>query len=198
MARQRGPVLNSFSVAALASIALLAAGCGPKPPTPTVNASMTQVIAPQTQTIWDITNRAINAKGDGLDGSKISSTEWVKVEKAALRLSRRAHVLAESRGIVAAGDDEIIMGGDAAGAPSGIGHTWDAASAKQVQAFIDAKPALFAERARILARSADTMVWAARTKDARALHRETSGMDEVCDGCHVTFWGTDENPPFPD
>ena len=190
-------MLNRVGVAVLAMTTLLAAGCSPKGPTPTINASMTQVIAPQTQTIWDITNRAINAKGDGLEASKISDADWVKLEKAALKLGARAHVLADAAHVTSAAPGETIMGQDAVGAPSPIGHTWDAADAKRVQAFIDAKPALFAKRAGILAQSADTIVWAARAKDSKALYREASGMDEVCDGCHQPFWGTDENPPFP-
>ena len=190
-------MLNRIAVTVLASGMLLAAGCSQKAPTPTVNASMTQVIAPQTQTIWDITNRAYNTAGDGLDPSKISPADWDQLEKAAGQLRDRALVLSKAAHITAAGRGETIMGQDASGATGKLGHTWDAASSKRVQAMIDANPALFAERARILAKAGDTIVRASQTKDVRSVYKVASGLDEDCDGCHKPFWGTDEPPPFP-
>ncbi len=190
-------MLNRVGVIAVASCVLLLAGCGPKTPTPTVNASMTEVMAPNTQTIWDISSRAFNAKGDGLDPSKISSADWAQLGAAGRALRDRAQVLANASHVTAAAPNEHIMGADAAGAPSKIGHEWDAANAKRVQAMIDANPALFAERARVLAEAGDAIVKAAPTRDVSKLYEVSSGMDEVCDGCHQKFWGTDEPPPFP-
>ncbi len=189
-------MFKTVSVIALASAVLLAAGCGRKP-APTVNASMTQVMAPQAQTIWDITSHAFNDKGDGLDGSKISEADWVKLADAGRRLQERAMVLAKAHHITAAAPGEIIMGGEAAGAPSPIGHTWDAANASKVQGFIDGNPALFAQRAQILAEAGAALAKAARTKDVRTAYQVSSNLDEDCDGCHKPFWGTDEPPPFP-
>ena len=190
-------MFREISVAAVALGVLLAAGCSPKPPTPTVNSSMTQVMAPQTQTIWDITSHAFNAKGDGLDAARISPADWAKLGEAGRQLRDRALLLANAPHVTAAGPGETIMGADAAGAPANIGHTWDAASAKQVQAMIDANPKLFAQRARILADAGDTVFKAAKAKDVGPLYRVSSGMDEVCDACHQKFWGTDEPPPYP-
>ncbi len=45
--------------------------------------------------------------------------------------------------------------------------------------------------------AANGMNKAAVTKDAVLLHKVASGLDDVCDGCHEPFWGTDEPPPFP-
>ena len=194
LAGQEDQMLNRVAVAALAGL-LLTAGCQ-KPP-PTVNASMTQVVAPQAQTIWDITSAAYNAKGDGLDPSRISPADWIKLEKAGQQLRDRALVLSKAPHVTAVGRGETIMGEDASGAPGKLGPAWDAASARKVQAFIDANPTLFAERARTLAEAGDTIVKAAPTKDIQAVYKVASGLDEVCDGCHKTFWGTDEPPPFP-
>jgi len=188
---------RAIAVAALALAVLLAVGCSPKPPPPTVNASMTQVMAPQTQTIWDITSHAFNARGDGLDAAKISPADWAKLEEAGRQLRDRALLLANAPHVIAAAPGETIMGADAVGAPSKIGNTWDAASARQVQAMIDANPKLFAERARILADAGGTVVKASKTQDVGPLYKVSSGMDEVCDGCHQKFWGTDEPPPYP-
>ena len=190
-------MFKTVGAIAVASCVLLLAGCGPKAPTPTVNDSMTKVMAPHTQTIWDITSNAFNAKGDGLDPSKISSADWARLEAAGRALRDRALVLAEAKHVTAAAPGEHIMGQEAAGAASKIGHEWDAANATRVQAMIDANPALFAERARVLADAGDTIVKAVPTRNVSKLYEVSSGMDEVCDGCHQKFWGTDDPPPFP-
>ncbi len=188
-------MLKRVGVIALASGMLLAAGCGPKAPTPTVNESMTHVMSPQAQTIWDITSHAFNERGDGLVASKISPDQWTQLGNAGRQMRDRALVLAKARRITVAAPEETIMGQDAS--HPGVKHTWDAASPKQVQALIDANPALFAQRARILAEAGDTVLKASRTKDVRPLYKVSSGLDDVCDGCHQKFWGTDEPPPFP-
>ncbi len=188
-------MLNKVAVTLLASGLLLAAGCSQKP-TPTVNASMTQVMSPQAQTIWDITSRAFNAKGDGLDGSKLSDDDWKKLGKAGALMRDRARLLAKAKHVTAAGPHETILGAFAS-RPGFRKGTWDAASPKQVQALIDANPAHFAERARNLATVGDTLEKAARRKDVRILYQVSSGLDEDCDSCHQPFWGTDEPPPFP-
>jgi len=36
---------------------------------------------------------------------------------------------------------------------------------------------------------------AAKTRDIKTVYRVSSGLDEVCDGCHKPFWGTDDPPP---
>lgn len=184
------------AAAAFAGGVLLLAACSGKP-APTVNASMTQVMAPQAQTVWDITSRAFNERGDALDPTRITAADWVQLEKAGQDLRDRAEVLAKARKLVAAGPGEKIMGEEAAGQRAQQGPEWDAADARKVQAFIDANPALFAEKSRVLVQAGDTIVKAAKAKDAKLLHEVSSSLDEVCDGCHEKFWGTDEPPPFP-
>ncbi len=167
------------------------------PAAPTVNASMTQVMSVQAQTIWDITSKAFNARGDGLEPSKISSQDWSQLSDAAQKLRDRAFLLAAAKSPAVAGPGETILGADAAGQTATIGHAWDAASAHQIQARIDAHPALFAQRARTLGEAMDTVVKASQTKDTAKLYEVSSGLDDTCDGCHEKFWGTDEPPPFP-
>jgi hypothetical protein len=167
------------------------------PSTPTINDSMTKVMSVQGQTIWDISSNAFNARGDGLVRSKVSAKDWIRVAEAGRQLGDRASVLAEARQITVSGPGEAIMGADAASQKGAIGHAWDAASAGQIQARIDANRPLFAQRARVLAQAGNDLVKASRTKDIKTLYRVSSGMDDVCDGCHKPFWGTDEPPPFP-
>jgi hypothetical protein len=165
--------------------------------TPTINASMTKVMSVHAQTIWDITSRAFNARGDGLVASKISARDWAQLAEAGQQLKDRALLLAAARQVTVAGPGETILGADAAGQPARIGHAWDALSAGQVQTRIDGNPAFFSQHARTLAQAGDTVVKASRIKDVRMLYGVSSGLDEVCDGCHQKVWGTDEPPPFP-
>jgi hypothetical protein len=175
---------------------LVASGCSK--PAPTINASMTQVMQPQAQTIWDITSKAFNDKGDGLEASKISQADWDQLAKAGAKMRDRALVLAKARHVTVTSADETIMGQAASrNVGSDQVRTWDAANPKQIQAWIDADPGLFAQRAQILAQAGDDVVKASRTKDVSTLYRVSAGLDEVCDGCHQKFWGTDDPPPFP-
>jgi hypothetical protein len=179
----------------LASGVLLAAGCAPKPATPTVNDSMTKVMQPNAQIIWDIASQAFNEKGDGLDGSKLSSADWIKLAQAGRAVRDRAQILADAQHVTAAAPGEKVMGGYASHA--GAKGTWDAASPAQIQGLIDADPSGFAKHAGALAASMDTLVTAANTRDAAKVYAVTSDLDEKCDGCHQPFWGTDDPPPFP-
>ena len=86
---------------------------------------------------------------------------------------------------------------DAVGEVGKIGHTWDAANAKQIKSRIAADPALFAARANALAKAMDDLADAAKTKDVKTVYRVSAGLDDSCDSCHKPFWGTDDPPPYP-
>jgi hypothetical protein len=190
-------MLNRARAIVLGLGAALLVGCGRAPGPGTLNDSMTQVIAPSAQTIWDITNRATAAKGDALDASMISPTDWAELEGAGVRLRNGALMLADGHHVRVAGLGQAIMGEDAAGVRGRPPRPGDPTTAKQVQAWIDADPATFAQRARRLAQSGRTIVTASHARDVRTLYEVTSALDEVCDGCHERFWGTDEPPPLP-
>ncbi|MGE5722611.1 MAG: hypothetical protein ACM3YM_09125 [Sphingomonadales bacterium] len=188
---------SKAGVILLVAIVLLLPGCGRRAPAPTINDSMTEVMEPHAQTIWDITSRAYNEIGDGLDGTKLSPADWAALGKAGQQIKDRALVLADAKHVTVAGPGETIMGEQAAGIKGKIGPAWDAASARQVQARIDADPSLFAQRARALADAGDAIVRASISKDTQLLYTVSSGLDEACDACHLPFWGTDEPPPVP-
>jgi hypothetical protein len=164
-------------------------------PTPTVNDSMTHVMAVQAQTIWDISSKAFNYRGDGLDAKKLNADDWKKLGEAGRLMKERATLLAMAKRVIVAGPGEHIMGEEAAHA--GVKKTWDAASVKQVQALIDAKPKKFAEHAWTLVRTGADLEKAAKVRDVKTVYRVSANLDEVCDGCHQPFWGTDEPPPPP-
>jgi hypothetical protein len=188
MVKRAGVVLFAAGVVGLA-------GCGKAPaPAPTVNEAMTHVMSPQAQTVWDITSRAFNANGDALVPSLITSADWAALKQSGQQIKDTALLLANASHVVAAAPGAAVMGAFAA--PRGpVKKTWDAASVQQIQAMIDANPALFAQRAKILADAGDTVVRASNAKDAATLYQVSAGLDEVCDGCHQKFWGTDDPPP---
>lgn len=165
-------------------------------PLPTINNSMTHVMSIHAQTIWDVSSKAFNAKGDALVASKVTAKDWADLDKAGREMGERARILAKTPlKLEVTGPGEQMLGEDASHA--GKRGEWDAASPKQVKAMIAANPKVFADKAMVLARTGDLLVEASRTRNARKLYQVSSNLDEVCDGCHEKFWGTDEPPPPP-
>jgi hypothetical protein len=162
--------------------------------TPTINDSMTHVMAVDAQTIWDTSSKAFNAKGDGLDAKKLTPQDWKALGEAGRRLKERGTQLATAKRVIVAAPNEQILGEEAS--KGGVKKTWDAANRKQIQALIDAKPKLFAEHAWTLVRTGESLEKASKTHDIRTVYKVSANLDEVCDGCHKPFWGTDE-PPIP-
>ena len=122
----------------LAAGVLTAAGSGSgiaktlREPRPTVNDSMTNVMSVHAQTIWDISSKAFNAKGDGLVAKKIAPGDWKRLGEAGRLLKERALLLAKADHVVVSVRGEHVLGEEAA-----HGGPHDAASAKQIQAMID-------------------------------------------------------------
>jgi hypothetical protein len=192
-------MLKTIGAAVLAAGALTAVGYGSgiakTAAAPTVNDSMTHVMSVDAQTIWDISSKAFNAKGDGLVAKKLGPEDWKQLGEAGKRMKERATLLATAKRVIVAGPNEQILGEDAS--KGGVKKTWDAANRKQIQALIDAKPKLFAQHAWTLVRTSESLEKAARTHDIKTVYKVSAGLDEVCDGCHKPFWGTDDPPPPP-
>ena len=161
---------------------------------PSVNDSMTKVMSTNAQTIWDISSKAFNARGDGLVAAKVTAKDWAQLGDAARAMNARALFLAKDpRGLVVAKPDEMVMGEEAS--RGGVKKTYDAANRQQIKALIVANPALFTKRANILAKAMADLAAASKTKNIKVFYRVSSNLDEYCDGCHQPFWGTDDNPP---
>jgi hypothetical protein len=185
------------SAGLMAAVAILVlGGCTKKAETPTINASMTDVMEPSAEKIWDTVSKAYNEIGDGLLADKLNDQDWKAIGDASRALKERAEILAKTDHIVVANANEPILGSQAVGIKGQIGAAWDAVNAQTVQSRIDARPDLFKEKARVLVDAADAINRASQTRDVALLYKVASDMDEVCDGCHEPFWGTDE-PPAP-
>jgi len=184
-----------WGIACLGLLAL--AGCSTKPKDEfTVNASMAEIMEPMAEKIWAYASQAYNDVGDGLVAEKLSDADWKGLGEAGRRLKERAQYFAEAEKVVVAHAGQPIMGSQGVGGKK-PGNDWDPVDAATVQARIDKQPDLFRQKAQVLVGAADAVVRASMTKDAALFYKVSSEMDEVCDGCHEVFWGTDEPPAFP-
>lgn len=190
------------ATAILLTASLLLAGCQKKEeaaaPLHTVNDTMAQVLEPSAEAIWGTMSKAYNDKGDALDASKLSEADWKTIADASAKMRDRAHELVDhAREVKVTASGVPVMGEQAVGQVGPAGKDWDAVNAKTIQGRIDAKPDLFVEKAKVLLDSAEKLNRAATSKDVALLYSVGSELDEVCDGCHEPFWGTDQPPPFP-
>lgn len=167
------------SMMALAGAALLLASeiAVSQAPVPTVHEAMKDVIAPQTQVVWDVSNNLMDDDGNPV-ASRLDDAQWEQIAAASQRIRDMSLTLAMAGHVTAAAPGVKI---DGEGNPEGT-------TAAQVQGFIDADRAAFAEDARVLAASADTLVAAARAKDAAKVSDVAGTLDQVCEACHQRFW----------
>ena len=139
-------------------------------PVPTLFEIMEQVVVPASKVLWDVSNTKQD-DNDNLTGSRVTATDWKQIEDAAAQLKAAAETLA--------GDAHIVI------APTGVAIQDQAspgsASPQQVQGFINADPAGFAERAKALLGSAETMRQAASTHNSSQLGDALGKLDGICE-----------------
>jgi hypothetical protein len=171
------------SIFLLSSALLLASAYATDPaPAPNLHELMKDVVAVQTQLIWDIGNNAQDEKGNP-DPSKLKAAHWSQAASAAGKVKVAAQTLARAAHVMAAAAGQKIEGEDAT--PGAFG-------AKQVQKAIDANPKVFQAFAQQLSLSMDEILAAARVKDAARLFGVSDRLDQECEGCHTQFWYPDE------
>lgn len=164
----------------LLSGALLIAGAyaADTPPAPNLHHLMKDVVAIQTQAIWDVSNNALDENGDPAP-SKIKAADWAKLTSAAGKVKVASESLAQAPHVMAAAPGEKI---------DGEGATPGAFGAKQVQTAIDANPKVFQAFAKQLSGSMEEIVAATKTKDAKKVIDVAGRLDQECEGCHKQFW----------
>ncbi|MBO9579938.1 MAG: cytochrome c [Sphingobium sp.] len=164
----------------------------------TINETMALVMEPNAEAIWGMMSKAYNDKGDALDPAKLSNDDWKKIGDASALMNERAQELIDhARDIEVTAKGTPIMGEQAVGQVGPAGKDWDAVNAKTIEGRIRANPDQFVTKARLLLDATARLKQAAASKNVAVLYAVGSEMDEVCDGCHEPFWGTDEPPPFP-
>jgi uncharacterized protein YPO0396 len=150
-------------------------------PAPNLHQLMKNVVAVQTQVIWDVTNNAQDDKGDP-DPTKLKAADWSKLADAAGQVKSAAQKLASAPHVMAAAAGEKIDGEGAKEAPS----------AKSVQKGIDANPKALQAFAQQLVGSMDEIIAGAKTKNAKKVFDVAGRLDQECEGCHMQFWYPDE------
>lgn len=138
---------------------------------------MKNVVAVQTQVIWDVGNQAQDDQGNP-DASKLAAADWTKITDAAAKAKQASQTLARADYVQAAAAGVKIEGEGNSGA----------LGAKQVQALIDKDPAAFRAMSQALATSMDQIGAAAKAKDAAQLFEVSGALDQVCEDCHMKFW----------
>jgi cytochrome c556 len=151
-------------------------------PAPNLHELMKNVVAIQTQVIWDVGNNAQDDAGNP-DPSKMKPADWTKVATAAGKVKDALQKLATAPHVMSAAPGQKI---------SGEGESPGAFGAKEVQKAIDANPQAFKAFAIQLSGSMDELIAAAKAKDTRKLFDVSGRLDQECEGCHVQFWYPDE------
>jgi cytochrome c556 len=151
-------------------------------PAPNLHELMKNVVAIQTQVIWDVGNNAQDDSGNP-DATKMKPADWAKVGAAAAKVKDAAQKLATAPKVMAAAPGQKI---------DGEGGTPGAFGAKEVQKAIDAKPKVFQAFAVQLTKSMEELITASKAKDAKKLFDVSGRLDQECEGCHMQFWYPDE------
>jgi cytochrome c556 len=166
----------------MAATGLMVAVVHAQAPAPTIQAAMKGVIAPQAQILWDVGNEAMDDNGNP-DAKRLSATQWEQLAIAGQKVKDMSLALAMADHIKVVSPGATIQG---EGDPN-------SSSAAQVQGFVDANLAGFAEQSRKLAAAADDFVVAAKARDAAKLGLASGNLDQVCEDCHMQYWYPQQN-----
>ena len=172
--------MHSFkSLTILAGLAVAGTLMAADAPKAVLQTVMLTQVNPQGLALWDITNKAIDANG-GVDVKKITAEQWTRLQSIGKALEAGGRTLATSNGITAAPPGAKLQD-----------ETPTTGRAVDVQRYLDAKPAVFKEKAQKLQETGAKVVTAATKHDGKALSDLSSDLDEVCEACHVIFWYPD-------
>jgi cytochrome c556 len=149
---------------------------------PNLHNLMKNIVAVQTQVIWDVGNNAQDDSGNP-DPRKMKPADWAKVNDAASKVKDALQSLAKAPHVMAAAPGQKI---------DGEGGTPGAFGAKEVQKAIDAQPKVFQAFAIQLSGSMDELLAAVKAKNTQKFFDVSGRLDQECEVCHQTFWYPDE------
>ncbi len=144
---------------------------------PNLHELMKNVVAVQTQVIWDTGNNAQDDQGN-INPAKLTAADWAKIAAAASKVKRASESLATATHVMAAAPGQKIQD---EGTPGAFG-------AAQVQKVIDAQPKLFSAFAQQLAGAMGEVSSAVKARDGHKLADVSGRIDEICEACHKQFW----------
>jgi cytochrome c556 len=147
------------------------------PKSATLYQVMKNVVAVQTQIVWDVGSKVLDDDGNS-DASKLTPAQWQQLASAATMVSEAARTLAAASPVIVAAPGEKI---DGEGTPGSWG-------AKEVQQAIDANPAAFRAFLGQLQGSMNEVIAATQTRNAQKLTDVSERLVHECEACHVQFW----------
>jgi len=139
-----------------------------------VRATMQGRVNPAMLAIWDVGNNALDDNG-GIDPAKMDDAKWAQVAENADKLAAAGKDISEAGGFIAAAANNSTVG---------EGEITMAA----VQQHIDGNPDGLKQMGAAFADHATRLAAAARGKDFKTAGDLISGMDQVCEGCHLEYW----------
>jgi hypothetical protein len=165
----------SLFVAAAAFSFFAVAACSQQSAAPLdVRATMQGQVNPAMTAIWDVGNNALDDNG-GLDASLLDGAKWATIAENADKLAAAGKAISDAGSFAAAAADNSTVG---------EGEITMAA----VQEHIDGNPDGLKQMGAAFADSATRLATAARAKDAKTAGDLISGMDQVCESCHLEYW----------
>lgn len=156
-------------------------GAADTAPAPNLHELMKNIVAVQTQVIWDVGNGVLDDNGNP-DPKKMKPADWAKIAGSAAKVRDATTALAKAPHVMAAAPGQKISGEGGEGA----------FGAKEVQKVLDANPKVFQAFANQLTKSMDELIAASKTKDAQTLFDVSGRIDQECEACHVKFWYPNE------
>jgi hypothetical protein len=180
---------HSLLLLSLGSLLFAAAACKPPAasqstsplaspfkPTASIQEIMASIVDPAADTLWESVGSTISAKGTE-DRVPHTDEEWQQVRSSAITLIEATNLLMmEGRRIVPVGGklaDEGLEG---------------VLNSGQAQKLLDDQHPAFVQFASALHDVGEQMLKAVDAKDPAAMMDIGTKLDEVCEGCHTTFW----------
>jgi hypothetical protein len=162
------------------------------PPSPfritaTIQDLMKFEVDPAADALWESVSTNVTASGTE-EKQPRTPEEWEAVRRHAIILTEAANLLVmDGRRVAAPGkklEDEGVQG---------------ILTAAQAQQAIDSNHAAFVEFAHALHQVGEQMLQAIDAKNPQGMLDAGETLDEVCEGCHMTFWYPNQViPEFPD
>ena len=161
----------------LISLPVAGSALSAEAPKANVHQIMLTKVNPQSLAFWDITNNAMDDRGD-VAASKLKAADWVRLLTIGKALEEAGRLLATTSGVRAAAPGAKLQDEGSAGG----------SKVADVQRYLDAKPAVFRTHALALQKTGADVVAAAERRDVKQLSALSGRLDEVCEDCHAIFW----------
>jgi hypothetical protein len=153
-------------------------------PTLSVRELMEHIIDPTADWIFDAA--VVDATAAGVAETRpVSDEDWLKVERGVLLLAEASNLLKMPRAMAPAGSE---------GPPAEPGKPAPELSPAEIQAKIDLDPSVWNSHADALRTAALASLPLIRTRNAEALFKIGTDIDDACEGCHLEFWYPGDKP----